>query len=195
MLKATLTLFMDILSQPAVLIALISLIGLLIQKKPASEVIKGTTKSFLGFIVIAAGAGILVGSLEPFGKMFEQAFNVNGVVPNNEAIVAMALSKFGSTTALIMFFGMLANILIARFTNLKYIFLTGHHTLYMACMIAVILVVAGLEGFILIFIGSLALGLIMAIFPAIAQPFMKKLPVQIKLLLAISVHLATHYLD
>ncbi|MBS4208107.1 PTS ascorbate transporter subunit IIC [Bacillus sp. FJAT-50079] len=175
MLNKTLVLFMDILSQPAVLIALISFIGLMIQKKPASEVIKGTTKSFLGFIVIAAGAGILVGSLEPFGKMFEQAFNVNGVVPNNEAIVAMALSKFGSTTALIMFFGMLANILIARFTNLKYIFLTGHHTLYMACMIAVILVVAGLDGFMLILIGSLALGLIMAIFPAMAQPFMKKI--------------------
>lgn len=175
MLKETLRLFMDILSQPAVLVALISLIGLMIQKKPASEVVKGTTKSFLGFIVISAGAGILVGSLEPFGKMFEEAFNVNGVVPNNEAIVAMALSEFGSNTALIMFFGMLANILIARFTSLKYIFLTGHHTLYMACMIAVILAVAGMEGAMLVIIGSLALGLIMAFFPALAQPFMKKI--------------------
>lgn len=175
MLQEILRLFMDILSQPAVLVALISLIGLMIQKKPASEVIKGTTKSFLGFLVISAGAGILVGSLEPFGKMFEEAFNVNGVVPNNEAIVAMALTEFGSNTALIMFFGMLANILIARFTSLKYIFLTGHHTLYMACMIAVILAVAGLEGALLIIIGSIALGLIMAFFPALAQPFMKKI--------------------
>lgn len=175
MLKETLRLLMDILSQPAVLVALISLIGLMIQKKPVSEVVKGTTKSFLGFIVISAGAGILVGSLEPFGKMFEEAFNVNGVVPNNEAIVAMALSKFGSNTALIMFFGMLANILIARFTSLKYIFLTGHHTLYMACMIAVILAVAGMEGAMLVIIGSIALGLIMAFFPALAQPFMKKI--------------------
>ncbi len=175
MLKETLRLFMDILSQPAVLVALISLVGLMIQKKPASEVVKGTTKSFLGFIVISAGAGILVSSLEPFGKMFEEAFNVNGVVPNNEAIVAMALTEFGSNTALIMFFGMVANILIARFTSLKYIFLTGHHTLYMACMIAVILSVAGMEGAMLVIVGSLALGLIMAFFPALAQPFMKKI--------------------
>jgi ascorbate PTS system EIIC component len=170
-----LKLMMDILSQPAVLIALISFVGLMIQKKPASDVIKGTTKSFLGFIVIAAGAGILVSSLEPFGLMFQEAFNVNGVVPNNEAIVAMALSEYGSATALIMFFGMLANILIARFTSFKYIFLTGHHTLYMACMIAVILVVAGMEGFMLVFVGSLALGFIMAFFPALAQPFMRKI--------------------
>jgi len=168
-------LVLDILSQPAVLVAAIALIGLLIQKKSSAEIIKGTTKTFLGFIVLSAGANVLVGSLEPFGKMFQEAFRVNGVVPNNEAIVAMALTKYGSTTALIMFFGMIANILVARFTNLKYIFLTGHHTLYMACMIAVILLVAGMEGFQLVLIGSLALGLIMAVFPALAQPFMRKI--------------------
>jgi ascorbate PTS system EIIC component len=170
-----LKLLMDILSTPAVLVALISLVGLIILKKPASDIVKGTTKTFLGFLVISAGAGIIVGSLEPFGKMFEEAFNVNGVVPNNEAIVAMALTKYGSATAFIMFFGMLANILIARFTRLKYIFLTGHHTLYMACMLAVILVVSGLKGVPLIIVGSLALGLTMAVFPAICQPFMRKI--------------------
>ncbi|PKG24628.1 PTS ascorbate transporter subunit IIC [Niallia nealsonii] len=170
-----LKLIMDILSQPAVLISIIALIGLLIQKKSASDIIKGTTKTFLGFIVIAAGANVIVGSLDPFGKMFQEAFHVTGVVPNNEAIVAMALTKYGSITAFIMFFGMLANILIARFTRLKYIFLTGHHTLYMACMLAVILVVSGLKGVPLVVVGSLALGLIMAFFPAICQPFMRKI--------------------
>jgi ascorbate PTS system EIIC component len=173
--QSILKLVMDILSTPAVLVALISLIGLIILKKPASDIVKGTTKTFLGFLVLSAGAGIIVGSLDPFGKMFQEAFNVSGVVPNNEAIVAMALTKYGSATALIMFFGMLANILIARFTRLKYIFLTGHHTLYMACMLAVILVVSGLEGAMLIIVGSLALGLTMAAFPAICQPFMRKI--------------------
>ncbi|EKN62645.1 PTS system ascorbate-specific transporter subunit IIC [Neobacillus bataviensis LMG 21833] len=170
-----LKLVMDILSTPAVLVALISFVGLIIQKKALSDIIKGTVKTFLGFLVIGAGAGIIVGSLDPFGKMFQEAFHVNGVVPNNEAIVAMALTKYGSTTAFIMFFGMLANILIARFTRLKYIFLTGHHTLYMACMLAVILMVSGLRGVPLVIVGSLALGLIMAVFPAICQPFMKKI--------------------
>ncbi|PLS01364.1 PTS ascorbate transporter subunit IIC [Neobacillus cucumis] len=170
-----LKLVMDILSQPAVLVSLIALIGLLIQKKPTSDVIKGTIKTFLGFLVISAGADVIVASLDPFGKMFQHAFHVKGVVPNNEAIVAMALKEYGSITALIMFFGMLANILIARFTRLKYIFLTGHHTLYMACMLAVIFTVSGLKGAALVIVGSLALGLIMAVFPAICQPFMRKI--------------------
>ncbi|GBU11192.1 PTS system mannitol-specific IIC component [Erysipelotrichaceae bacterium] len=165
----------DILSQPAVLIALIALIGLLLQKKPASEVIRGTLKTFLGFIIISAGAGVIVGALTPFGEMFQHAFNVQGVVPNNEAIVALALTEYGSITALIMLFGMIANLILARITPLKYIFLTGHHTLYMACMIGVIMVATGMDNVMAVIIGSISLGLAMVIFPAIVQPFMRKI--------------------
>ena len=57
-------------------------------------------------------------------------------------------------TALIMALGMLANILIARYSKLKFIFLTGHHTLYMAALIAVVLSVGGLTGWQLIIAGA-----------------------------------------
>lgn len=163
----------DFISEPSVLIGIMVTIGLLLQKKPIEDVIKGTIKAMVGFVVISAAAGVIVGSLEPFGKMFEYGFKVSGVIPNNEAVVAMAMDEYGTYTALIMTFGMLMNILIARFTKFKYIFLTGHHTLFMACMIAVILVSSGMSGPHLIFTGSLALGLIMVISPAICQPFMK----------------------
>lgn len=170
-----LNVILDILKVPAILVGLISLIGLLLQKKSASDTIKGTIKTILGFIIIGGGAGILVGALVPFGELFEVGFNVQGIVPNNEAIMGMALKEYGAATALIMAFGMLANILIAKFTPLKYIFLTGHHTFYMACMIAVILAVGGLTGTTLIGVGALVLGFIMAFFPAIAQPVMRKI--------------------
>ncbi len=172
---AILDFIVDVLSEPSILVALIALTGLIMLKKPASEVIKGTVKTALGFLVLSGGSTILQSGLNPFGTMFQEAFNVQGVVPNNEAIVSEAITQFGSATALIMAFGMVANILIARFTKLKYIFLTGHHTLYMACMIAVILHVSGLRGATLVVVGSVTLGLIMAIFPAIVQPFMKKI--------------------
>lgn len=169
------TTLIDILSEPAILVAFIALIGLIAQRKGIADTVKGTTKTFVGFLVIAAGAGILSGSLTPFGAMFEEAFNVSGVVPNNEAVVALALTEYGTTTALIMFFGMIVNVLIARFTRFKYIFLTGHHTLYLACMLAVIMAVAGFNTFGLIAAGSVALGIVMTLSPAILQPFMRQL--------------------
>ncbi|CAI1555756.1 PTS ascorbate transporter subunit IIC [Serratia fonticola] len=165
----------DILKVPAVLVGVIALIGLLAQKKSFSDVVKGTVKTILGFIVLGGGATVLVGSLNPLGGMFEHAFNIQGIIPNNEAIVSISLEKYGASTALIMAFGMVANIIVARFTRLKYIFLTGHHTFYMACMIGIILTVAGFEGVQLVFTGALTLGLVMAFFPAIAQRYMRRI--------------------
>ena len=108
---------LDIVSTPAILVALIAIIGLVLQKKTLPDIMKGGIKTFVGFLVVSGGAGIILNSLNPFGKMFEQAFNLSGVVPNNEAIVAVALTQYGSSTAMIMFAGMIFNILIARFTK------------------------------------------------------------------------------
>ncbi|MCK1216534.1 PTS ascorbate transporter subunit IIC [Streptococcus uberis] len=165
----------DIASTPAILVTLIAIIGLLLQKKALPEIVKGGIKTFVGFLVVSGGAGIIQSSLNPFGTMFEHAFHLSGVVPNNEAIVAVALTKYGSATALIMFAGMIFNILIARFTKFKYIFLTGHHTLYMACMIAVIMTVSGFTSISLIIFGGLALGIIMSVSPAFVQKYMIQL--------------------
>lgn len=166
---------LDILSVPAILVGLVSFIGLVALKKSVADIVKGTVKTVLGFLILGGGAGIVVGSLTNFGDMFQVGFHINGVVPHNEAIVAMALKSFGTQTALIMAFGMVANIVIARFTPMKYIFLTGHHTLYLACMIAAVLASGGMDGVPLVLCGSVVLGFCMAFFPAIAQPTMRKI--------------------
>lgn len=162
-IRETLKFVVDILKVPSVLVGLIALIGLLAQKIVFRRG-ERHGKTILGFIVLGGGATVLVGSLNPLGGMFEHAFNIQGIIPNNEAIVSIALEKYGASTALIMAFGMVANIVVARFTRLKYIFLTGHHTFYMACMIGIILTVAGFEGVQLVFTGALTTGLVMAFF-------------------------------
>ena len=96
-------------------------------------------------------------------------------MPNNEAIISIALAQYGTTAALIMVFGMIVNIIIARITNLKYIFLTGHHTFYMSAFLAILLSVGHVTGTFTVIIGAIILGLIMAILPALAQPTMKKI--------------------
>ena len=165
----------DILGTPAILVGLFAFIGLLIQKKSASTVLSGTLKTVMGFVILGAGATVLIGSLTHFSKMFDHAFTVQGVIPNNEAIVAAAQTSFGTSTAMIMVFGMIMNIVFARFTPLKYIFLTGHHTLFMACLIAASLSVGGMSGTPLILVGSILLGICMVVFPAILQPTVRQI--------------------
>ncbi|WP_421192899.1 PTS ascorbate transporter subunit IIC [Aeromonas jandaei] len=168
-------LMFDVLSEPAVLVGLIALIGLIAQKKPVTECIKGTVKTIMGFVILGAGATLVINSLGDFAVIFQHAFGIKGVVPNNEAIVSIAQTSFGKEMAMIMFFAMLVNILIARLTPWKFIFLTGHHTLFMSMMVAVILSAGGMSGVSLIAVGSLVVGVAMVFFPAIAHPFMKQI--------------------
>ena len=168
-------LMFDVLSEPAVLVGLIALIGLIAQKKPVTECIKGTVKTIMGFVILGAGATLVVNSLGDFATIFQHAFGIKGVVPNNEAIVSIAQQSFGKEMAMIMFFAMLVNILIARLTPWKFIFLTGHHTLFMSMMVAAILSAGGMSGIPLIAVGSLVVGVTMVLFPALAHPYMKQI--------------------
>ena len=164
----------QVLSTPAIFVGLIALLGLLLQKKDAQTCFKGTIKTILGFIVLNAGASVVQDAIIPFGELFQIAFGVEGVVPNNEAITSMGLTGYAVQTASIFALGMCFNLVLARFSRLKYIFLTGHHALYMSCLVAILMSIAGLEGPKLIFTGALLMGLVMAIFPALMQPTMRK---------------------
>ena len=44
----------NILTQASIIIALIALLGLVLQKKPVGVVISGTMKTMLGFLVLTA---------------------------------------------------------------------------------------------------------------------------------------------
>lgn len=175
-MKSALNIFVSIVTQPAILVALIALIGLLLQKKKFSDVMSGTIKTIVGFLVLTGGSGILQNALAPFAKMFQVALNTQGVVPSNEAVVAIALQDYGSQTALIMLVGMIVNILLACFTRFKYLFLTGQAMMYVSCITAVILISAGIKANpIVIILGGLFEGTLLTITPALCQPFMKKI--------------------
>lgn len=53
----------DVLGTPAILVGLFSLAGLLLQKKSISDVISGTLKTIMGFVILTAGAGIVAYTL------------------------------------------------------------------------------------------------------------------------------------
>ena len=78
---------LDIVSTPAILVALIAIIGLVLQKKTLPDIMKGGIKTFVGFLVVSGGAGIILNSLNPFEKMFEKDFHLTGGVLNRHGRV------------------------------------------------------------------------------------------------------------
>lgn len=174
-MNGILAFLIDVLSTPAILVALIAVLGSVLQKKKFNEVVTGGLKTFVGFLVITGGAVLIQSALAPFSEMFQQAFNITGVVPNNEVIVAVALNDYGTLTALVMLAGMIINILLARITRFKYIYLTGHCTLYMACMITVILSITNMSYLWILILGGLALGISNTIMPAFCQKYVTQI--------------------
>lgn len=162
------------LSTPALIIGLIALIGLVALRKPASDVVKGTLKTILGFMMLQAGSSIIVEGLVPFSVMFDDAFGLEGVIAEDNAIAAAVQTVLSMETGLILVVGFLLNLLLARLTPLKYIFLTGHMMFSMAATIAIVLDQMGVAGWQAVAIGSVVQGLASVVFPALAQPFVRK---------------------
>ncbi len=174
MLVGILQTLRDILKQPALLMGIMAFVGLVALRKPAHKVMTGTLKPILGYIMLGAGADFIVANLDPLGKMIQKGFHITGVVPNNEAIVSVAQKLLGVETMSILVTGLIINLIIARFTKYKYVFLTGHHSFFMACLLSAVLGTSGMKGTELILFGGFILGAWSAISPAIGQKYTLK---------------------
>mgnify|MGYP001770536116 FL=1 len=164
----------DVFSEPALLMGLVAFVGLIALKSPGHKILTGTLGPILGYLMLSAGANVITTNLDPLGKMIEHGFNIKGVIPNNEAVVAVAQDILGVETMSILVLGLVINIIIARFTKYKYVFLTGHHSFFMACLLSAVLGASGLKGTLLVIIGGFLLGAWSAISPAIGQKYTLK---------------------
>lgn len=164
----------EILSQPAFLIGIMTAVGLAALKKPAGQITGGAIKATLGFLLISAGAGLVVDSLAPLGEMIKGATGAHGVIPTNEAIVGIAQAQFGARVAWLMIVGFVLSLLLARFTPLRYVFLTGHHMLFMATLTTMVLATAGLPSVAVVSVGGVLMAVMLVSMPAFAHPWTKR---------------------
>ncbi|MBD8704026.1 PTS ascorbate transporter subunit IIC [Frigoribacterium sp. CFBP9039] len=168
---------MQILNVPAYLIGIITAIGLIALRRNAGQVVGGALKAALGFLILGAGATVVTGALDPLGTLILAVTGAQGVIPTNEVIAAVAQEQYGAQSAYVLVLGFLVMLALARFTPLKYIFLTGHHMVFMSVMLTVVLSVGLGEGlsWLTVVLGAVLLGVIMVVMPTLAQPFMKKI--------------------
>ena len=82
----------QILSAYSIILGIVALVGLLLLKRPAHQVISGVIKTIVGVLIISAGAGVLVGGISPLTNIINHVLGVQGVLPTNEAALPFALA-------------------------------------------------------------------------------------------------------
>jgi ascorbate PTS system EIIC component len=167
----------NVFGTPAILLGFIVLLGLLLQKKSTSQIVSGTFKAIIGFLIINAGAGVIVGALNIFEPMWKEVFNLEASSLGNFMGQESFNAKYGSAVTLAMTLGFLINVLLARFTKFKYIYLTGHMMFWTTSIFAgVIVSTVGDVSFgkLVIFL-AIFMGLYWTFQPAVVQPFMRKI--------------------
>lgn len=168
----------NIFGVPAFLIGLIVLLGLVLQKASISKIVAGTLKTILGFLIINIGSGVIVGALNIFQPMWAEIFGLtSNSMPTNFMGFDAFNGKFGGYIAMIMSLGFLVNVLLARFTKFKYIYLTGHMMFWTtAIFLGIILHVnPELSMTVVVPVLSIIMGLYWTLQPALTQKYMKKI--------------------
>ncbi|MDN6290552.1 MAG: PTS ascorbate transporter subunit IIC [Tetragenococcus koreensis] len=159
-----------ILRNPPVLLGIIAAIGLIIQRKNIADVIKGSMSAAFGMFILDTGVGLIVGTILPINSAFQETV-AEGVEVGEGLSDVTFIADFGGEVGLAMFVGLIIHLLIARFTPVKTIFLTGH----MLWWFPFIFVAAGVEGGIsgvgLIFFGAILSALYWSFMPWIMRRY------------------------
>ncbi len=160
----------QIFGQGAIFLALIACVGLLLQKKPASDVIRGTAMTAIGYFVLNTGTGLITGSsvdgiIGAFSTMMGSA---------SSSDVTFDATQYGTQIGIVMILAFAINILVARFTKWKSIFLTGHMLYWFPYVFVAAGVDAGLTGGKLIIVAAVFTALYMIISPNLMAPLVKE---------------------
>ncbi|MCI6957727.1 MAG: PTS ascorbate transporter subunit IIC [Candidatus Faecousia sp.] len=159
----------EIFGQGAIFISLIALIGLLLQKKPVSEVIRGTFMTAIGYFVLNTGVSFVSGAVADVSTAFTT------MMPQAVATKSVDIgAEYGTQIGIVMIIGFAINLIFARFTKWKTVFLTGHMLYWFPFVFIAAGVDAGLSGAKLIILAALFTAVYMIVAPNLMRPLVKK---------------------
>jgi PTS system ascorbate-specific IIC component len=114
----------NIFNQVAILIGIITLVGLLLQRKPAEEVVAGALRATIGVIILFIGVDVFVQGLTAFQTILASAVGLEP--PKATNTLADFLETQGGTIALVITVAFFIHLLAVRALNTRYVYLTGH---------------------------------------------------------------------
>lgn len=156
---------------PALFMGLVVAIGLILQRKPIDAILKGIFKGIIGMVILLKGVDIVVSSITPLANAFSGLFNTQSNSTLGDFNVF--LGQYGSYVGLILLCGFVINIIIARYTRFKTIYLTGNILFWYPMLFLAVGIendVSGLKLFIFTLIMYI---LVITIFPYILRKHVK----------------------
>lgn len=126
----------NILQQPAFMIGFIVLIGYILLQRPWYDVLAGTIKAIVGYLILTVGSGGLVNNFRPVLVGLGDRFGISATVIDpyfgQNAVTAGVEEVFGKgfgDAMILLFIAFIVNILLVRFskyTKLRSLFTTGN---------------------------------------------------------------------
>ncbi len=120
----------QIFKTPAYFMGIIVLVGCLLRKMDAKSTLVSVIKTIVGMMILSVGSGQLKVASEAIIKIFTESVGIRGVGTDMWTATAEALTVLEKDSlaniGLIMISAWLVNLLLAKFTPIKTIFLTGH---------------------------------------------------------------------
>lgn len=162
----------EIFGSAPIFLSLIAFIGLILQKKKASDVLAGTLKTTIGVVILQKGVDIIIGSIVPLMGAFG-IFNATSGEPIQSMGSSVFMVEYGSAIGIAMVSAFAINLLVARFTKWKSVFLTGHMLYWFPFIFVAAGVDAGLSGVMLIVVATAFTALYMVVSPNLIRPFVK----------------------
>jgi len=147
-----------IFKNPALLLGIITGVGLYLQKRPGEQVLTSSIKAAIGVLLILAGSGLIVDAVGPINTIISTLRHT----PPVEVTVGTdnIILEYGSEIGLAIILGFALNLILARLTPFKYVMLTGHLIFWDAFWFLVIFrFVGGITGIGLILATGIWIGL------------------------------------
>lgn len=167
-------------TQAPIFLALVTLVGLLLQRKKAHEILDGVIKTLVGMTMLSTGSNLLTSTLTPVIQKLNDVTGVTGVVPQNFSVYGTMLSEYATAVVLAFLGGFIINLILVKvlpWKQCKNVYLTVHVALILSSFLCASTSAA--FGWDIVSVQTIAtsailLGLYNTFSPAVARLYTKK---------------------
>lgn len=181
LLKSILDFFTgQIFQTPAYFMALVVLLGCIFQKKDAKSTVVSVIKTIVGMMILSVGSGQLKNASQAVIELFTVRMGIQGVSTDMWTAVYAYIDELSvigmGNVGMVMITAWVVNLLLAKFTPIKTIFLTGHVAYCDSAFITFFLYrMCGFTGTTLFISAVAACGIYWWLFPSLLRRFLTPL--------------------